>query len=177
MVTSCHFIDPITQKRCGKVSCYNSPDKKNALYCRKHAPKGMINVYAKKCAFVDDEKKQCTKQPTYNFPDKDKPLYCKIHIQKGMVDLQHKKCLRTHNIIFALKKPVVFIRFNPDKYTIKDKDIKGCFSMKVNSFGGVKPISEFERRMSVLKETITHHINHPPSEDKMLQEIFLFFDE
>jgi hypothetical protein len=69
-------------------------------------------------------------------------------------------------------RPVVFIRFNPDRY---DKNI-GCFDRTVSGMLVINH-DEFERRALRLKECIDSFMypNEPPS--KTLIEEFLFYNE
>jgi hypothetical protein len=69
-------------------------------------------------------------------------------------------------------RPIVFIRFNPDKYTDADTKIEGCFentktgSLKLNK-------KEWNRRIKSLKLTINQHLKEIP--EKEVSVDYLFF--
>jgi len=70
----------------------------------------------------------------------------------------------------------VFIRFNPDKYSLKNGAIyESCF--KKNKNGILEIINEFDwnNRLHKLKETIDYHIKNIP--EKSITNIYLFYDE
>ncbi len=71
-------------------------------------------------------------------------------------------------------RPIVFIRFNPDKY-VDDKNniVKSCF--KVHKKSGVLIVddkSDWERRLEVLKETINTNVNTIPNKEVTIVNLF-----
>lgn len=65
-------------------------------------------------------------------------------------------------------RPLVIIRFNPDKYD----NVDGCFLF--NEKNNISTTDEFDKRMKVLLETIEYHLNNIPK--KEITIIKLFFD-
>jgi len=77
-------------------------------------------------------------------------------------------------------RPIVFIRFNPDKYTENREEVEGCFKPLVNvedanrkRFYDINR-KEFERRVDVLEDVIEKNINIVPT--KEVTEIKLFYN-
>ena len=71
-------------------------------------------------------------------------------------------------------RPLVIIRFNPDKYKINGKSIKSCF--EETSDHKLIPIKiEWYRRLSLLKTQIIRHVNNIPIKEVLLEH--LFYDE
>ena len=73
-------------------------------------------------------------------------------------------------------KPIIFIRFNPDKYY--NKDGKLCeTSWKIDGYGilAVKNKTEWNERLAVLKNQVEYWINNPT--DKMIQIVQLYYDQ
>ena len=74
-------------------------------------------------------------------------------------------------------KPLTFIRFNPDSYLdISGSRCKSCWKTDGNGILRVhkEEISEWETRLTVLKETIDYWIKNPT--DKTINVIQLYFD-
>ena len=71
-------------------------------------------------------------------------------------------------------RPIVFIRFNPDKYTDKNgNNINSCF--KYHKTLGVPMIdNEFiwNKRLETLKITIEKHINNIPEKEITIEQLF-----
>jgi hypothetical protein len=74
-------------------------------------------------------------------------------------------------------RPIIFIRFNPDDYTINDKKITSCWGPNGNGIMSVKKTKkkEWVTRLDKLKETVTYWINTPS--EKPIEIDNLFFDE
>jgi hypothetical protein len=74
------------------------------------------------------------------------------------------------------KRPIVFIRFNPDSYKDENnKKINSCF--KICKQTGIQIIAnkkEFTKRLTKLKETIQFHLENKPK--KNINIIKLFYD-
>jgi hypothetical protein len=82
---------------------------------------------------------------------------------------------RTTEIFNDIKKPVIFVRFNPDSYKIGNNKIPSCF--KVLKQTGIQVISdekEWNSRLNKLKETITENLHEIPG--KLMSIIHLFYD-
>jgi hypothetical protein len=73
-------------------------------------------------------------------------------------------------------RPVVFIRFNPDKYTINNKIIPSCFEAhKKNGVLYVKNKEDWDKRLSSLKSKIEYHIENIPTKEVTIDK--LYYDE
>jgi hypothetical protein len=73
-------------------------------------------------------------------------------------------------------RPIVFIRFNPDKYTDKNNK-KHVSSFKYHKISGVPIIrndTEWNQRLETLTKTIDHHVRNIPN--KEITNVKLFFD-
>ena len=73
-------------------------------------------------------------------------------------------------------RPIVFIRFNPDDYLDKDKNITSCFGIDKNGVCGVKKTKqkEWTHRLNALRENIQYWSNHKL--EKTIEIIQLFYD-
>ena len=73
-------------------------------------------------------------------------------------------------------RPVVFIRFNPDKYTNDSVKITSCWGVDGNGLFVVKKckINEWKERTDTLNKLIQYCIDNPS--DKMIDVIHLFYD-
>lgn len=73
-------------------------------------------------------------------------------------------------------RPIIFIRFNPDKYIDKNgKNIKSCFRYhETLNIPIVDNKKDWDNRLSILKETIDKNINNLP--EKEVTIINLFYD-
>jgi hypothetical protein len=72
--------------------------------------------------------------------------------------------------------PIVFIRFNPDAYILNGKKITSCFGYDKNGICKIKKIkqTEFENRMEILYQTISHQAKVEPTKAITVEN--LFFD-
>ena len=71
-------------------------------------------------------------------------------------------------------RPIVFIRLNPDGYTLDDKRMKGSFSL--TKTGELKVVKkEFNKRLNLLIESVEKHMNAEP--DKTISVEYLYFTE
>lgn len=69
-------------------------------------------------------------------------------------------------------RPIIFIRFNPDKYKNKNNKIKGCFYQYRNKYK-IKE-EELNKRLKVLFDTINLNLNNIPKKEVTINN--LFFD-
>ena len=76
-------------------------------------------------------------------------------------------------------RPIVFIRFNPDKYIENGKSITSCWGMNKNGFCVVKKSKkkEWEFRLNSLKEQVQYWINPQNKTNKTIEIIQLFYDK
>ena len=76
-------------------------------------------------------------------------------------------------------RPIVFIRFNPDEYYKKGKNISSCWSHNKNGICSVKQSKKIEwnKRLDVLKQHIDYWINPQNVSNKTIETIELFYDE
>ena len=73
-------------------------------------------------------------------------------------------------------RPIVFIRFNPDDYLDKDKNITSCFGIDKNGVCGVKKTKqkEWTHRLNTLRENIQYWSENKL--EKTIEIIQLFYD-
>ena len=71
---------------CTARARYNIQGIKTALYCRKHAEDGMLNVYVRRCLHY-----ACTKSASFNFHGKKFPTHCLQHAMEGMVNVRNRR--------------------------------------------------------------------------------------
>jgi len=73
-------------------------------------------------------------------------------------------------------RPIVFMRFNPDDYLNKDKNITSCFGIDKNGVCGVKKTKqkEWTHRLNILRENIQYWSNNKL--EKTIEIIQLFYD-
>lgn len=76
----------------------------------------------------------------------------------------------------ARERPIVFIRFNPDKYTNGNVKITSCWGIDGNGMTVVKKckIKEWKDRTDTLNNQIQYCIDNPS--DKMIDVVHLFYD-
>jgi hypothetical protein len=76
-------------------------------------------------------------------------------------------------------RPIVFIRFNPDSYKIKDKKITSCWY--INKLGiyqiNKKKINEWNERLKNLKDTIEYWCNPENKIEKTIEIIELYYNQ
>jgi hypothetical protein len=74
-------------------------------------------------------------------------------------------------------RPIVFIRFNPDKYINKEnKSVPSCFSItKATGVLKVSMSQKWKERLKILKENVDYWINKKTN--KTLELVQLFYDE
>ena len=74
---------------CSRFPCYNfeGSKKAHAVYCKKHAQDGMVDVVHKRC-----KHDSCTTIPSYNVKGSKTAVYCKQHANTGMVNVYRKRC-------------------------------------------------------------------------------------
>ena len=71
-------------------------------------------------------------------------------------------------------RPIIFIRFNPDKYTSKRKTkVKGCFNEKTY----IVRKTEFNKRSKKLIKVLTKWIEYNDIPEKEVTTEYLFFDD
>ncbi len=90
-------------------------------------------------------------------------------------------------------KPIIFIRFNPDKYTCssllqnnneeslyekendrEQKKISGCWRLNANGLCVIADQKKWEERLNVLTNSVLYWINNKT--EKIVLEIFLYYD-
>ncbi len=72
------------------------------------------------------------------------------------------------------RRPIVFIRLNPDKYSCDGKTIKGCFQQNKNGDLSLNK-SEFARRFDALQIFVEQCMNNVP--ERELSYVMLFYSE
>ena len=73
-------------------------------------------------------------------------------------------------------RPIVFIRFNPDKYVVGDKQIKSCWGMDGHGKCVVKQKKNWEQRLETLTTQISYWSDRENITDKTVEIIQLFYD-
>ena len=76
-------------------------------------------------------------------------------------------------------RPVVFIRFNPDKYTLSNgKSITSCWGINKLGLACIKPskVKEWNERLLALKNMVQYWLSPENSSEKTVQVIELFYD-
>jgi hypothetical protein len=69
-------------------------------------------------------------------------------------------------------RPIVFLRFNPDKYKDETgKVIEGCFK-KTKSISNSLQIEEWRRRMNVLKDRLEYYYKYIPEKEMITEQLF-----
>jgi hypothetical protein len=75
-------------------------------------------------------------------------------------------------------RPIIFIRFNPDEYTIQDNKISSCWGINKNGICTIKKtkIKEWSQRLGSLGEQIHYWTNTLNKTDKTIEVVQLFYD-
>ena len=75
--------------------------------------------------------------------------------------------------------PIVFIRFNPDDYMIKDKKITSCWAPDGNGVCTIKKSkkAEWDQRLESLKQQIDYWILEDNATPKTVEIVQLFYDQ
>ena len=78
-------------------------------------------------------------------------------------------------------RPIILIRFNPDKYVKKDgTTVPSCWGIHKNGICALKndKRTEWQHRLECLKEKIDYWVNKPENEDvKPIETVLMFYDE
>ena len=72
-------------------------------------------------------------------------------------------------------RPIIFIRFNPDKYVLDNKNITSCWSANEDGIISIKKSKQIEwvERLNKLKETVTYWLTN--TSDKNIEIVHLYF--
>jgi hypothetical protein len=75
-------------------------------------------------------------------------------------------------------RPIIFIRFNPDDYTLQEKNISSCWEQNKKGICVVKKSkkNEWEERLELLNNQISYWINPENKTEKTIEIIQLFYD-
>ena len=76
-------------------------------------------------------------------------------------------------------RPLLFIRFNPDKYVKNGENITSCWAPDKNGIVKIKKSKqkEWKERLNTLKKTIQFHIDEDNQTEKTIEVERLFYDE
>jgi hypothetical protein len=76
-------------------------------------------------------------------------------------------------------RPIIFIRFNPDEYTNKEKKISSCWGINNKGFCVIKKKKriEWNNRLKVLKTHLDYWTNPENESNKTLEIIYLYYNE
>jgi len=77
---------------CDKRAMFNERGKTGGILCIDHKTSEMVNVKAKRCAFVYDNGLPCYTMPIYNADGELKGKFCIEHKIDGMVNVTGKRC-------------------------------------------------------------------------------------
>lgn len=73
-------------------------------------------------------------------------------------------------------RPMVFIRFNPDAYTVNGKKNPSSFKMhQTSSVPIIRKESEWKYRLNALRESMEYYLNNIPEKELIIEQ--LFFDD
>jgi len=72
-------------------------------------------------------------------------------------------------------RPIVFVRFNPDKYKKEDMMISSCWKINKNGICGISKLKEWNERLNTLKNTIEYWLKNKT--EKTIEVIQLYYDE
>jgi hypothetical protein len=73
-------------------------------------------------------------------------------------------------------RPIVFIRFNPDRYYKNGTKIESCWGINGNGICIVKNSKKWLQRLNILKEQILYWLNPLNKTNKTVEIIQLFYD-
>jgi hypothetical protein len=76
-------------------------------------------------------------------------------------------------------RPIVFIRFNPDSYTIGGNKIQSCWKLSKTGFLIIDKLKEIEwnNRLNTLKEHVEYWCEPQNITDKTIETVQLFYDQ
>jgi hypothetical protein len=74
----------------------------------------------------------------------------------------------------AGNRPIVFIRFNPDTYTLNEKNVTSCWGTDKNGNLRIKPskVQEWASRLKAFEECVKYHIQNIPLKEVTLEQLF-----
>jgi len=72
-------------------------------------------------------------------------------------------------------RPIIFIRFNPDKYKTNLGNITSCWKINKNGICGISKQKEWNERLNTLKNTIEYWLKNKT--EKTIEVILLYYDE
>ena len=75
-------------------------------------------------------------------------------------------------------RPIIFIRFNPDKYIANDKIITSCWSINKQGICTVKnnKKTEWVKRLEALADQVCYWTNKENITNKTVEIVQLFYD-
>lgn len=68
-------------------------------------------------------------------------------------------------------RPLILLRFNPDKYQLDGKTLKSIFQFSKS--GIIKETKDFYTRYNQLKERFNYWLNHKPTKEITIEHLFL----
>ena len=159
--------EPITRnyktKECAVVTCIKDKfpyvdwiaDKSISGGCSRRRPDLIVDL-GNKCVIIEIDENQHT----------DYDCICEHkRIMEISQDLGHRE--------------IVIIRFNPDKYTVGDKNITSCWGMNGNGICCIKKSKkkEWDKRLNILAEQIEYWLRPENITGKTIEIIQLFYDQ
>jgi hypothetical protein len=73
---------------CHLSAIYGHPEERKPISCVSHSTEGMVNLFARKCAY-----EICNKIPSYGLPNTRKRIFCAEHAPDGYIQLNTRKCI------------------------------------------------------------------------------------
>ena len=75
-------------RKCRMQATFTFEGSKPAVYCKKHAEDGMVDIRSRCCSH-----ESCTTQARFGFEGNKAKVYCKKHTEEGMIDVCSQRCL------------------------------------------------------------------------------------
>lgn len=190
-------MENVVSKKCLTVMCDIIANKKYEGYCSRcfiflfPNKSNARNFKTKEIAVVDFIKMKFSDltwvYDKISGESKRRPdLLCKINEQIIIIEIDENAhsaqeyCSCENKRIMEISqdlnhKPIVFIRFNPDKYNdINKKKITGCWKINGNGICVINNENLWQIRLNVLSETINYWIENKT--EKTIEQIFLYYD-
>jgi hypothetical protein len=192
----------VKSKRCKTYLCYTFVSEKYDGYCLRC----YIHLFPDKPVSRNYKTKETTvvEYITNHFPQfswisdktiqggcsKKRPdLICDLGYQVIIVEIDENQhidydCSCENKRIMELSqdvghRPIIFIRFNPDDYENKEKNITSCWGINKNGICVIKKTKkeEWNERLQALKSQIEYWSNEENKTEKTVEIIQLFYNQ
>lgn len=74
-------------------------------------------------------------------------------------------------------RPIIFIRFNPDKYLSQGELISSCWKINGNGICVIYKVKEWKERLEILNKNIKYWLDPNHISDKTITDVNLFFND